>query len=144
MNYAKCYFRATAKAFARRSAYAAGSLLLQHLEGVRPVVPEEARDAPEHAERLDRAGRLDAAHVLRLPAELGEDRRDLDLGRGAVAADEHGGLGPPEVGVDHERVPDGRERLHEVRLRRELLEALHEGLVHRREVLEDALRRRAV
>jgi hypothetical protein len=45
---------------------------LEHLECVRPLVADEARDTPEHAERLDRARGFYASHVLGLPAELVE------------------------------------------------------------------------
>src|SRR5689334_5397732 len=43
----------------------AGSLP-QQLEGVTPLAAQHPRDAPEHAQRLDRARRLDPAHVGRL------------------------------------------------------------------------------
>src|SRR5271166_3090433 len=66
--------------------------LPQELERVRrPVAPADARNAPQHAERLDGARRLDRAHVLRIPAELVEDLADDSLGLGVIATDEHGG-----------------------------------------------------
>jgi hypothetical protein len=63
-------------------------LLSQQLERVqRPVALANARDAPEHAERLDRARRFDCAHVLGIPAELIEKLRHDPLGVGVIAAD---------------------------------------------------------
>src|SRR5690349_19474179 len=63
----------------------------QHLVGVPPRAADEPRNAPEDAERLDRAGRFDAAQVLDVPPELLEDLLDVVLGAGVVATDEHRG-----------------------------------------------------
>jgi len=38
-----------------------------------PVIPEEARNASQHAEWLNGAGSFDLSHVGDLPAELIED-----------------------------------------------------------------------
>src|SRR5436309_15222894 len=46
---------------------------LQQLERVRPFAAEKSGNAPEDAERLDRARRFDGAHVGRLPSELSEN-----------------------------------------------------------------------
>jgi hypothetical protein len=51
------------------------SRLRKQLERVNPVVAEESRDAPEHTERLDGAGRLGLSHIRRLPTELIQDSR---------------------------------------------------------------------
>src|SRR6185503_3383379 len=76
----------------------ATSGLPQQLEGVGPLVAQEAGDAPEDAERLDGARGLHAAHVAGLVAELGEHLGDLALGFLAVAAEEHRRLRAAEVG----------------------------------------------
>jgi len=55
----------------------------------RPVAFAHSRNAPEHAERLDRARRLDRAHVLRIPAELIADRSHGLFPARVGAADEH-------------------------------------------------------
>ena len=102
---------------------------LQELERVRPRVPQEPGDAPEDAERLDRARGLRRAHVLRLPAERVEHLGHHTLRLFVVSADEHGRLAARQLGVDHQRVPDAGERLHEPRRRRLRLEPLHERLV---------------
>src|SRR3989442_1590670 len=52
----------------------------QQLKSVRPLVARETRNAPEHAQRLDRARRLGFAHVGRLPAELHDNVADDFLG----------------------------------------------------------------
>src|SRR3954447_16832455 len=73
----------------------------QQLEGVRPLVAQEARDAPEDAEGLDGARRLGGPHVRGLPAELVEDARRVSLGAVVVAADEHRGLALLVLRLDH-------------------------------------------
>jgi hypothetical protein len=48
-------------------------ILAQEFECMSPVIPEEARNAPQHAEWLNGAGSFDLSHVGDLPAELIED-----------------------------------------------------------------------
>src|SRR5215471_14815115 len=52
------------------AAQAAHSALQQVERVVRPRVLPESQDAPQLAERLDRAGRFHRAHVRAVPAEL--------------------------------------------------------------------------
>src|SRR5215471_8798642 len=101
-------------------------LLLQQLEGVRPLIAEEAGQAPQYAERFDGPRSLGRPHVLRLPSELIEQPRYLGLGGGVVATDEHGRLDAAEVGVDHEGTADRRKDFDEARRRRFFLEAFHQ------------------
>ncbi len=54
-----------------------------------PVIPEEARNAPQHAEWLNGAGSFDLSHVGDLPAELIEDVAHDFLRHLIIAADEH-------------------------------------------------------
>jgi hypothetical protein len=63
----------------------------EDLEGVGPLVPQKARNAPEHAERLDGSGGDDSAAVEGLPAKLLDDARRLSFRFAAIAAYEHGG-----------------------------------------------------
>src|SRR5208282_4458354 len=83
------------------------SRLAQQLEGVRrPVAFTDAGDAPQHAQRFDRARRLDRAHVLGVPAELITDFGD-GLFRVCVgAADEHRRPSAGEMRIDHLRIAD--------------------------------------
>src|SRR6266699_2037628 len=87
------------------------STLAQHLEGVRPIVAQEAGDAPEDAQRLDGAGRLGLPHVGGFPAELLEEAGHRLLRTVVVAADEHGRPAALEVRVDHAGAAHGVERL---------------------------------
>ena len=74
-----------------------------------PFVPKKTGDAPQHAERLDRAGRLDLPHVRRFPAELIQNAA-YGLLRGLViAADEHRQRTPFKRGIDHAGMTDGIE-----------------------------------
>src|ERR1051325_6601921 len=52
------------------------SACLEELERVRPLVAQEAWNAPEHAQRLDCPRGLDLAHVGGFPPELIQDRFD--------------------------------------------------------------------
>src|SRR3954468_5534068 len=90
-----------------------GMSLFDELERVGPLVAEEAGDAPEHAERFNRAGGFHAPHVFAFPAELVEDAGDGLLRGRIVAADEHGRPDAPEPGIDHAHAPDGIECLHQ-------------------------------
>jgi hypothetical protein len=56
----------------------------EQLEGVLPRAAQEAGDAPEDAQGLDRARGLDPAEVLRLPAELVEDPRTASFAAGSL------------------------------------------------------------
>src|SRR5437016_12943123 len=79
---------------------AAGFLMAKQLERVPPIVAQEARDAPEHAQRLNGAGGLGFAHVQRLPAELIENVAHRLLCRVVVAAHAHRRLSVLELWVD--------------------------------------------
>src|SRR2546426_2758481 len=107
----------------------AGSSLAQQLESVCPVIAQKAGDAPEDAQRLDRAGRLDLPHVGRLPAELLEDSGHRLLRPFVIAAYEHGGPAPLELRVDHEGGAHGIEGLDEFRARELALQPLYQRLV---------------
>ena len=63
-----------------------------------PFVPKKSGDAPEHAERLDRADRLDLPHVRRFPAELVQNAAHGLLRHLVIAADEQIGVPPLNVG----------------------------------------------
>jgi hypothetical protein len=67
-----------------------------------PVIPEEARNAPQHAERLNGAGSFDLSHVGDLPAELIEDVAHNSLRR--LSAGEHRRLAARELRIDHQRI----------------------------------------
>src|SRR5215469_15932101 len=92
-------------------------------------VVKKERDAPKHAEWLDGARGLGAAHVSCLPAELVEDACDFGLRSLVTAADEHRWLAFLELRIDHAHVSDGVEGFHEVRLRSSGLQLLHQRLV---------------
>ncbi len=62
-----------------------------------PVIPEEARNAPQHAEWLNGAGSFDLSHVGDLPAELIKDVGHDFLRRLIIAADEHRRLAAREL-----------------------------------------------
>ena len=102
---------------------------LEHLERVRPLVADEAGDAPEHAQRLDGAGGFGLAHIGRFPTELIENPAHDFLRRVVVATDEHRWFPAFEFRIDHAGVADGIEGLDEPRVCELLLEALHERLV---------------
>ena len=100
---------------------------VQKLERVRPLVLGEAQDAPQHAQRLDRARRFHLAHVGCLPAELIVDAAHDGLGLVVIAADEHGRLGAArKMRIDHARVADGVVRLDEMRVGKRVLQSLHQ------------------
>src|ERR1035441_1638982 len=65
------------------------ALLPQQLERMRPLVPQESRDAPQHAQRLNRPCRLHAAHVRGLPAQLIQQPGHGLLRARIVPADKH-------------------------------------------------------
>lgn len=109
-----------------------------------PLVVEEARDAPEHAEGFDGAGGFGGSHVGGLPAELVEDGGDLGLGLRVAAADEHGGLAFLVRRVDHAGVADGVEGFDEVGLRELGLEGFEQGFVGAGEEAEDSVGGRGV
>src|SRR5262245_54357334 len=102
------------------------SILAQELERVVPVVAQEARDAPEHAEGLDGTGSFGLAHVRGLPAELIENDGDGLFRRLVVAADEHRRPATREVRVHHEGIADGVEGLDEARVGKLALQALQQ------------------
>ena len=88
---------------------------------MRPAVAQESGNAPEDAERLDRACAFDHSHIGYFEPELIQDGLHLALRAVVVAADEHRRLDAVEVGVDHERVANATERLHEMSLGSERL-----------------------
>src|SRR2546426_8229524 len=62
----------------------------QQMEGVAgPLVLAKSRDAPQLAQRLDRARRLCGAHVRTLPSELIDDSRHNRLRPRIIATVEH-------------------------------------------------------
>src|SRR5688572_28546820 len=63
-------------------------LPLQQLERVCPTVASKSGDAPQHAQRLDRAGALDRPHVRHVEPELVEDCGYRALRLFLIAADE--------------------------------------------------------
>src|ERR1039458_10472924 len=63
----------------------------QELESVRPLVLAQPGDAPQHAQRLQRARRNDAAAIEGLPTEAPDHAFHLMLGGRVVAAKEHRG-----------------------------------------------------
>jgi len=75
---------------------------------------------------LDGSRAFDHSHIRHVEPELVEDGLHLGLGSVVVAANEHRRLDPVEVGVDHERVANATECLHEVRLRSQRLQPFHE------------------
>ena len=68
------------------------------------VIPEEARNAPQHAEWLNGAGSFDLSHVGDLPAELIEDVAHGFLRHLIIAADEHRRLAARGLRIDHQRI----------------------------------------
>ncbi len=70
-----------------------------------------------------------AAHVGGLPAKLVENPHDALLGSVIISANEHGGLSALELRIHHACAAHGIKRLHEMRVRKFLLEALHQRLV---------------
>src|SRR5437667_12611039 len=102
---------------------------VEQLERVDPVLTQEARDAPEHAQWLDRTGCLDRAHIGRLPAELIENAAHGFLRRQVIAADEHGGLAALEPGIDHAGVAYGVERFDEAHAFEFTLKPLHQRFI---------------
>src|SRR3989344_2891716 len=111
---------------------------------MRPLVAEEAGDAPEHAQRLDRAGCFGFAHVGCFPAELIENTAHRRLRRLVVPADEHGWLAALVLRVDHARIADGIEGFDEAYGGKLPLQALHEGLVERGEESQHSIDGRLV
>src|SRR5262249_25269933 len=78
-----------------------GTALSEQLEGMPRLIAGEDRNAPEHAQRLYRARRLDLAHIGRLPTELIEDFSHCLFCRVVITANEHRRLAPFEARVDH-------------------------------------------
>src|SRR5687768_16871587 len=68
----------------------------QQLERVDPVLAQEAGDAPQDAQGLDRPRCLDESHIRGLPTELVEKPGHGLLGGRVVAADEHRRFAPLE------------------------------------------------
>jgi hypothetical protein len=58
---------------------------------MRPLVPEEARDKPQHAQGLDGPRGDNTAAVEWLPAELSQHLADWPLYLRAIAANKHRG-----------------------------------------------------
>ena len=77
------------------------SALRQQLESMHAVVPHEARDTPEHAERLDGPRRFGPAHIRSFPAELIQNSAYDLPGRVVVAANKHRGFAARKLRVDH-------------------------------------------
>src|SRR5450432_4832261 len=78
-----------------------GPSVRQYLEGVSPLVPQEARYAPEHAEGLERPRSCDAAAIEGFPAKLPDKFRDRAFRGFIVAAEEHGGRALVVMRIDH-------------------------------------------
>src|SRR5580698_2780779 len=58
----------------------------QQFEGVAPLVPKESGKAPQHAQRFEGPRRGDTSAVIRLPAELFDDRGHLRLRLAVIPA----------------------------------------------------------
>ena len=81
---------------------------------------------------------------LRIPAELIADLGHFLFRSGVVATDEHRWAATGEVGIHHERVADGIERLDEARGGHVALKLFHQRIVAAHEVRQDAVDRRLV
>jgi hypothetical protein len=119
-------------------------ILFQQLKRVDPVVLQEAGDAPEHAERFDRARGPGRAHVRRFPAELIQNHRHGFFRRVIVAANKHRGFPARKLRVHHAGTANGIERLHKPDSDKLALQLLHRRLVEVREKLQHAVDRRGV
>src|SRR5437879_12388629 len=86
----------------------------QHFERVRPLVSQQARQAPEAYQWFERAGAGNAAAIEGLPAKLADHVGDLRFGALVLAAEEHGGCALLVKWVYHARVAYTVECLHYV------------------------------
>ena len=111
---------------------------------MRPLVPQEPGNAPQHAQRLNGPRGFGTAHVLHFPAECFQDPSHLRLGSFVVPADEHRGFRSTEVRTHHVGASHAVEGLHEVRRRIHPLELLHQAVVQGGEELQDAVLRRGL
>jgi hypothetical protein len=104
----------------------------QHLERVIPLVPQEARYAPEHTQRFDRTGGSDASAVEGLPSQLADDFGSLAFRAGVVAAQEHGGSALLIVRVYHLGTAYAIEGFHDMAARYFGLKSFGERLIRAR------------
>src|ERR1017187_3686584 len=88
----------------------------QHLERMSPLVFQESRDEPEHAQRLDRARCDDSTAIDRLPTELANDLGDLCLRAVVITAQKHTGCSLFKMWIHHEGASDAVECFHHVSL----------------------------
>src|SRR3989442_15510840 len=93
--------------------------------------PDLAADQdPEWHDRFEPAGPFDPADIQRAgPAEFLEDADDLLLRRGVVPRNQHLGRATRVLRVDHLRVRDRVEALHDLRVRKEPLDLLAQGIL---------------
>jgi len=109
-----------------------------------PVIPEEARNTPQHAEWLKGAGSFDLSHVGDLPAELIEDVAHDFLRRLIIAAYEHRRLAARELRIDHQRIAHGIESLDKARIRKLALKPFHQRVIQTSKEFQHAVDGRRV
>ena len=101
-------------------------LAAEKFEGVRPRVPQKARDAPQHAKRLDCARGFRFAHVFGFPSKFIQDLPDFRFRAFIIATNEHCRRTAGDLWINHEIISNGVECLYESRFRRQTLKALHQ------------------
>src|SRR5262249_43295080 len=94
------------------------SALLEQLESVRPLVTQEARDTPQHAQWFDCTCGFGFTHVCRFPSELIQYRFDRFLCGVIVTANEHRRFTRGELWIHHARIPARVEGFHKPRVRK--------------------------
>ena len=105
------------------------SALRQQLESMHAVVPHEARDTPEHAERLDGPRRFGPAHIRSFPAELIQNSAYDLPGRVVVAANKHRGFAAWKLRIESAGVAHRVEGFHESGGGKLALHPFHQGFV---------------
>src|SRR5262245_22197759 len=116
----------------------------QQLEGVDPVVAQEAGNAPQHAQRLNGTSRLYLPHVRSFPAELIQDPCHHCLRCLVIATNEHCGPAALELWIHHASVPNRVESFDEANASKLALKTLHQRLIEVGEKSQDAIRRRLI
>ena len=106
-----------------------------------PLIANKTRNTPQNTKWFNGTRGLHFAHVFHLKPEFFDDNGSLILSLLFIAADEHRGLDPSKIWIDHVGVADRVKGLHKVDFGKGGLQFFHQGFLRCKKIDNTILRR---